>query len=533
MISNIKYLFLIVLCLFSTILSAQDIFEAIIKGEIDTVMKLVEKDNEVVNIANNNNESPLLLSAKHGQADIARFLISKGADVNKSDKKKWAPLHYATWSSEEIVRLLIEKGADVNLQNSAGETPLFNYIYRGNIAMLDYLLSNGADINIKTNRGETPLHHAAGKGNKNLVELLLSHGAQVNALTNFNFTPLHFAAIFGHEEIVKILIDQGAELNIKSNDGGFPLHFAHSARYPKIEEILISKGAKRTIRDYPKLDGKYFGLKKPILTPELFAEKILFNISIFVIFSYSQEQDEIFFSLSSQHFQNSKIWYMKKDKRYWLPPMRALFSSEYSEGSPVLSPDGNRLFFYSNMPKENSEQNNNIDIWYVERNGDLWGKPQNLKQVNTDNIEASPSISKNGNLYFHRFEQTESGNRVFIYRSRYINGQYAIPEKLGSTINNEFGAAGPAIAPDESFIVFHSIRPGGYNPENELFVCFQNKDGTWNDAFNLGKQINSYWSASATISPDGKYLFYISLKDGSYHTYWIDTKIIHALKLND
>ena len=29
---------------------------------------------------------------------------------------------------------------------------------------------------------------------------------------------------------------------------------------------------------------------------------------------------------------------------------------------------------------------------------------------------------------------------------------------------------------------------------------------------------------------DGKYLFYISLRAGSYYTYWIDTKIIHALK---
>jgi Tol biopolymer transport system component len=74
------------------------------------------------------------------------------------------------------------------------------------------------------------------------------------------------------------------------------------------------------------------------------------------------------------------------------------------------------------------------------------------------------------------------------------------------------------------------MRPGGYTPSNELYISFQTKMGTWTEAINMGKIINSFVSFSATVSPDGKFLFFFSLRDRDYRFYWMDAKIIEQLK---
>jgi len=280
-------------------------------------------------------------------------------------------------------------------------------------------------------------------------------------------------------------------------------------------------------------EGKYEEVKMLIeKKPGLFAANILFNISTFVIPTFSPDGKEVYFSLSSQHFQNSRIWYMKQKNQQWSPPERASFSGDYSEGSPVFSPDGKKLFFYSNMPiNRKGPPKNEIDIWMVEREGKSWKEPKNIGfPVNTKKDDVAPSISQNGILYFHRFERIGSRTGTYIFRSKFLDGQYTIPEKLENAVNGEYGGASPFIAPDESYIIFHSKRPGGYTPSNELYISFQTKMGTWTEAINMGKIINSFVSVSATVSPDGKFLFFFSLRDGSYRFYWVDARIIDELK---
>ena len=46
---------------------------------------------------------------------MVQFLIDNGADINKADKDKRTPLHWAVESGKkEMVELLIENGADTN-----------------------------------------------------------------------------------------------------------------------------------------------------------------------------------------------------------------------------------------------------------------------------------------------------------------------------------------------------------------------------------------------------------------------------------
>ena len=78
----------------------------------------------------NGGETPLHIAAIFSHYEIAKLLISKGADVSMRNDLGQTPLHQAAYSfSEEpqkirTIELLIAKGADVNARNYAGITPL-------------------------------------------------------------------------------------------------------------------------------------------------------------------------------------------------------------------------------------------------------------------------------------------------------------------------------------------------------------------------------------------------------------------------
>jgi tetratricopeptide (TPR) repeat protein len=73
-------------------------------------------------------------------------------------------------------------------------------------------------------------------------------------------------------------------------------------------------------------------------------------------------------------------------------------SNAYSVANPVLSRDGNKLYFVSDMEGGYGE----TDIWYVEKQQDgEWGLPKNMgSNINTFNTEKFPSEDSVGNFYF-------------------------------------------------------------------------------------------------------------------------------------
>ena len=213
------------------------------------------------------------------------------------------------------------------------------------------------------------------------------------------------------------------------------------------------------------------------------------------------------------------------------------------------------MFFISRRPvNEHEDRLNDWDIWYADRTETGWKKPVNPgAPVNTDELEIHPSVIADGTLYFSSGRKGGMG-RDDIYRSRYIKGRFMEPENLGNAINTEYGEGDIFIAPDESYIIFSSGRPGGFG-RNDLYISFQKKDGSWITAVNMGEKINSpEVEYCPSVSPDGKYFFFTSYRrpekafpeqpityndiirinneplNGSGNIYWINTEIINQIK---
>ncbi len=72
-------------------------------------------------------------------------------------------------------------------------------------------------------------------------------------------------------------------------------------------------------------------------------------------------------------------------------------NSEYSTAHPALSPDGNTLYFVSDMPGGYGGK----DLYYSVKTGNSWSTPINMgPKINTEGDETFPYVSASGIFYF-------------------------------------------------------------------------------------------------------------------------------------
>ena len=96
-------------------------------------------------------ESPLMLASLNGLTDLAKKLVEKGADINKTG---WTPLHYAaTRGHLQIMSMLLDRYAYIDASSPNGTTPLMMAAFYGTPSAVKLLLEAGADPLLKNDQG--------------------------------------------------------------------------------------------------------------------------------------------------------------------------------------------------------------------------------------------------------------------------------------------------------------------------------------------------------------------------------------------
>jgi hypothetical protein len=182
-----------------------------------------------------------------------------------------------------------------------------------------------------------------------------------------------------------------------------------------------------------------------------------------------------------------------------------------------MAPDGSFLVFASNRPA--TDQGKPLDgvfsgkafpgrggnLWRVDRTGNTWGQPRRLPATINQTPETfSPSISADGSIYFMR---TDSATGFFhLFRSQYRAGTYlaAVAIPVGDATTEDVD---PAVAPDESLVVYSSNHPPKHEPKR-LRIAFRQGDG-WTTALDLGDDVNEAGSnIEARLGPDHRTLYF-------------------------
>ena len=126
---------------------------------------LIDSPKLLVNAANPQGETALMMACLRGQQALAARLVQRGAAINRDG---WSPLHYAAAGEDEsMVMWLLQRGAAINATAPNGNTPLMMAAQTGASASVELLLAKGAEVNRLnlTNLSAADIAEQAGRDN--------------------------------------------------------------------------------------------------------------------------------------------------------------------------------------------------------------------------------------------------------------------------------------------------------------------------------------------------------------------------------
>lgn len=198
--------------------------------------------------------------------------------------------------------------------------------------------------------------------------------------------------------------------------------------------------------------------------------------------SFTGRQEDFFTSQKSE-----EGWSLAKSIG---PPI----NTNYNEGAPTLSADGNVLLFTAcesvNGYGINRKGYGRCDLFISNRSGDQWTEPENVGgPVSSRYWESQPSLAADGRtLYF-----VSNRNKNYdIYKSTLNDqGVWSSPEILNENINTKGYEGSVFIHPDNQTLYFSSdghLGMGGM----DIFVSRKDSTGDWGKPKNLGYPINTW-----------------------------------------
>ena len=205
--------------------------------------------------------------------------------------------------------------------------------------------------------------------------------------------------------------------------------------------------------------------------------------------------------------------------------MASFISADESiEKSPVISPDGQTLYFERKHDKENIETPDFSDAWYSTLENGEWGKPKNMgRPINNKSHNFVVSVSPDNNRLlvgntYSSDGMAFAGQGVSI-STKTENG-WSVPQTQSiKNFVNKNKYVGYSLVNDNKTLIMAIENPNCIGLK-DLFVSFLQKDNTWSEPKSLGNVVNTNKEeACPFMASDGKTLYFSSVGHPGYGGY--------------
>jgi ankyrin repeat protein len=153
-----------------------NVFEAAATGKTGTVVKILAREPELISEYSEDGFQPLGLACFFGRYDTVEFLVKAGAPLNaySTNALHAAPLQSAVAAQHlDVAKLLLSNGADPNCREANGYTPLHAAAQNGDMDMIRALLFGGADLEARADDGRLPVDLALDAEHEEAARLLM------------------------------------------------------------------------------------------------------------------------------------------------------------------------------------------------------------------------------------------------------------------------------------------------------------------------------------------------------------------------
>lgn len=191
-------------------------------------------------------------------------------------------------------------------------------------------------------------------------------------------------------------------------------------------------------------------------------------------------------------------------------------NTKMAEYSPVISLDGNSLYFTSRRPWSDAsseefkdpmlnQYTEDIFVSYLDFDGE-WTSPEKLAFCRNDYNEATIAVSSDEKQIYVYEDATGGGD---IYYSDFANNRFDELSELDYTdVNTKYWETHCTMTPDGQTMYFVSQRPGGYGGR-DIYRIVRLPNGEWSKAQNMGPTINTpYDEDSPYIDVNNKTLYF-------------------------
>ena len=252
-----------------------------------------------------------------------------------------------------------------------------------------------------------------------------------------------------------------------------------------IQGCELAPGWKKNPTRYEVRRMDKFNSRRGEFSPMLAGDKY---DQLYFASSRSKDKDSKVSAITGQN--NNNLFLVKQDEKgAWLAPVELEdeVNTEYDEGTPSFSPDGNTMYY--TYCAQDPEGPRTAEIYISTRSSAKWGKGTRATIVK-DSVTAlgHPSISPDGKYLYFVSDAVGGFGGKDIFRARVAGNDFGPMENLGEEINTPGDEMFPYVRDSVTLYFASNGHPGMGGLD--LFKATQDSTGKWK-VENLGAPINS------------------------------------------